>query len=71
MQKVYWVNRYFERTNKLFDQVHEKWLDEAIRCYGSTKHQELTFLKNKIYYRLQVLVRYSRLLTTSALQQLD
>ncbi len=71
MKKVYWVNRYFKRLEKLFDITHKKWLDESIKNYGSTNHQKLTILKDKMYWRMRVLARYSSLLTSEALTQMS
>lgn len=71
MKKVYWLNRYFVRIEKLFNQVHELWLNESIQNYGSNKHMKLTELKNKIYWKMQILVRYSSLLTSDALKQMQ
>ena len=69
MKKVYWVNRYFKRLDKLFEITHRKWLDESIKNYGSTNHQKLTILKNKMHWKMNVLARYSSLLTSKALIQ--
>lgn len=67
MKKIYWLNRYFKRVEKLFDKVHGKWLELSIRFYDSDSHIKLTKLKNKIYLRMQVLVRYSSILTNKAM----
>lgn len=71
MKKVYWVNRYFNRVEKLFDITHKKWLDESVENYDSIYHQELTSLKNKVYWRMRVLVRYSSFLTYESLNQMS
>lgn len=70
MKRIYWVNRFFKRLKKLFDLVHKKWLELSIRFYDSEEHKKLTLLKNRIYLKMRVLVRYSSILTNKTLIEL-
>lgn len=71
MNKVYWVNSYFEKIEKLFDKVHNEWMKESKNNFGSNKHNELTNLKNRINFRMKILNRYSSILTSNALKQMN
>lgn len=71
MNKVYWVNRYFERIDKLFDLTHNQWLIESENNFGSERHKNLTTLKNRIYLKIKILSRYSSLLTNQAITQMN
>lgn len=67
MKKVYWSNRYSDRVMKLHEDTHKAFMIEA-ENWGSQKHLEIQQLIRRISYRINVLARYSSLLTTAALQ---
>ncbi|SDE84270.1 hypothetical protein SAMN05421636_10812 [Pricia antarctica] len=67
MKKVYWTNRYSDRIMKLHDEAHAAFMKES-EHWGSEKHLLSQQLNRRIAFRVNVLARYSSLLTTAALK---
>ncbi|SIT96830.1 hypothetical protein SAMN05660493_01525 [Epilithonimonas bovis DSM 19482] len=71
INKICWVNRYFEKINKLFEVVHNHWVMESNKNFGSIKHKKLSDLKKRIDFKIKLLSRYSAKLTNEALRQMN
>ena len=67
MKKVYWTNRFSDRIMKLHNEAHSSFMKES-ENWGSQKHIKLQQLTRRINFRVNVLARYSALLTSAALK---
>jgi hypothetical protein len=69
MKKVCWANRYSDRIMKLHDVAHKAFMKEAENC-GSPEHLRIQQLTRRLSFRINVLARYSSLLTNAALKSI-
>ena len=67
MKKAYWTNRYSDRIMKLHDVAHKAFMKES-ENWGSSEHLRTQQLTRRISFRINVIARYSSLLTNAALK---
>lgn len=70
MKTVYWVNRYQDRVILLHKITHKAFM-RASENRGSDEHLKIQKLNIKIYNKINVLARYSSLLTSQGLKLLE